>query len=83
MLPSAAYSSFFGKEPLAFSEDRVEDALIRSGRFRLPGKKSLQLSEQEWQVLVVDVSETPIERPQKNSEVTTLAKRNNTISSAR
>ncbi len=52
---------------------KVEDHLIRSGRFRLPGKRHLTQSKQQWAVVVVDVSETPIERPQKNSGVTIVA----------
>jgi hypothetical protein len=41
---------------------KVENHLIRSGRFRLPGKRHLIESEQPWDVVVEDVSETPIER---------------------
>jgi hypothetical protein len=42
---------------------KVEDALVRSRKFRLPGKKALQPSETVFEVLLVDVSEQPIERP--------------------
>jgi Helix-turn-helix of DDE superfamily endonuclease len=52
---------------------KVENHLIRSGVFRLPGKRQRIQSEQPWAVVVVDVSETPIERPQKNSDVTIAA----------
>lgn len=52
---------------------KVEDHLIRSGVFRLPGKRQLIQSEQQWDVVVIDVSETPIERPKKNSGVTIAA----------
>lgn len=52
---------------------KVEDLLIRSGAFSLPGKRQLIQSESQWDVLVVDVSETPIERPQKNSVGTIAA----------
>ena len=53
-----------------------EQLLIRSGAFRLPGKKQLHQPAYEWKVLVVDVTETPIERPKKNSGVTTAARKN-------
>jgi hypothetical protein len=41
----------------------VEDALIRSGCFRLPGKKRLVQGFGRPTVIVIDVTETPIERP--------------------
>jgi hypothetical protein len=44
---------------------RVEDALVRSGKFRLPGKKALQSSDTVFEVVLVDASEQPIERPKK------------------
>ena len=50
---------------------KVEDPLIRSGVFRLPGKRQLIQSDPQWDVVVIDVSETPIERPKKNSAVIT------------
>lgn len=53
---------------------RVEDKLIKSRKFSLPGKKALA-SETEWSVVIVDVGESPIERPKKNSVNTTAEKR--------
>lgn len=47
----------------------VEDTLIRSGRFALPGKKQLYATEPELEVLVVDVTETPVERPKKTATI--------------
>ena len=44
----------------------VEDTLVKSGKFSLPGKKSL-LDDVEIEVVVVDVTESPIERPKKTS----------------
>jgi len=44
---------------------KVEDALVRSGKFRLPGKKALQPSDTVFEVVLVDVSEQPIERLKK------------------
>ena len=54
---------------------KVEDALIRSTKFRLPGKKALQLSDTVFEVILVDVSEQPVERPKKARKSTTAAKR--------
>ena len=45
---------------------RVEDILIKSGRFSLPGKKRL-LETETIQYTIVDVTEREIERPKKNS----------------
>jgi len=54
---------------------RVEDVLARSGRFTLPGKHALKKTDTFLEVIVVDASESPIERPQKNSGITTAARR--------
>ena len=55
--------------------NKVEDALARSGEFRLPGKKVLQPSDTILEVILVDASEQPIERPKKSKNGTTAAKR--------
>jgi hypothetical protein len=57
---------------------KVETLLMHSGKFRLPGKKQLYQNTCTWRVLVVDVTEAPIERPKKNSEATIVARRNGT-----
>lgn len=57
---------------------KVEDYLLASGVFSLPGKKKLLATDHEMQIVVVDVTESPIERPQKNRNDTTVAKRNDT-----
>ncbi|WP_269452763.1 IS5 family transposase [Phormidesmis priestleyi] len=43
----------------------VEEQLLRSGRFRLPGKKHLVQGFGRPTVVVLDVTETPIERPKQ------------------
>jgi hypothetical protein len=57
----------------------VESRLIKSNAFKLPGKKKLLSSAREWEVVVVDVSEHSIERPQKNSVDTTLVRKRDTV----
>lgn len=57
---------------------RVEDILTKSRAFKLPGKKRLQATDHEIEFVVVDVAETPIERPKKSSKPTTAAKRSAT-----
>jgi len=54
---------------------KVENALVRSGKFRLPGKKALQPSDTLFEVVLVDVSEQPIERPKKAKNGITVVKR--------
>lgn len=44
---------------------KVEDLLINCGKFRLPSKRQLYQPGWEWKVMVVDVGEMEIERPQK------------------
>ena len=53
----------------------VEDTLIKDERFALPGRKALLESETEYEVILIDASESPIERPKKDKNATTLAKR--------
>ncbi len=47
----------------------IEDILIQSGAFRLPGKKALLKSTVKWSVVLIDVGETPVERPKKTTQV--------------
>lgn len=54
---------------------KVEDTLVHSGKFRLPGKKALQPSDTVFEVVLVDVSEQPIERPKKAKNGIIAAKR--------
>lgn len=46
---------------------KIEDILIQSGYFRLSGKKML-LSDKKIKRILVDVTETPAQRPQKKDE---------------
>ena len=54
---------------------KVEDALVRSKKFRLPGKKAVQTSDTVFEVVLVDASEQPVERPKKAKNDITVAKR--------
>ncbi len=55
----------------------LEQLLIKSKLFHLPGKKVLQQAN-SFEIVLVDVAESPIERPKKNKENTTLEKRKST-----
>ena len=57
------------------SESRVceiiqetERILIQDKRFHLPGKKALLKTDNDFEVVLIDVSESPIERPKKTTK---------------
>lgn len=56
----------------------VEDTLIKHPEFALPGRKALLKSEVEYEVVLIDATETPIERPKKNKNTSIQEKRKNT-----
>lgn len=41
----------------------IEDTLIKHPDFALPGRKALLKSDMEYEVVLIDATETPIERP--------------------
>ena len=47
----------------------VEDTLIKHPDYALPGRKALLKSDVEYEIVLVDASESPIERPKKKSEI--------------
>jgi len=55
----------------------VENTLIKDGTFSLSGKKRL-LEDEKIETVLVDVTECPVERPQKNRENGTQEKRRGT-----
>jgi hypothetical protein len=58
---------------------KVENALIQSKQFHLPGKKALQPSDAILEIILVDATEQPIERPKKDKSAITAAKRSVTL----
>jgi hypothetical protein len=56
----------------------VENTLIKSGKFSLPGRKALLKSDVEYEVVLIDATESPIERPKKNKNTSIREKRKNT-----
>ena len=58
---------------------KVEGALAASGAFKLPGKRAVRSAEGvELPFVVVDATETPVERPKKSSGAVIAGKRNGT-----
>lgn len=54
----------------------VENVLIKDGTFSLPGKKALLDEKAGYDIVLLDASESPIERPKKDKSIGTPAKRN-------
>ena len=57
---------------------RIEDILIKSGKFTLPGKKRL-LADEQVKYTIVDVTEREIERPKKNRNDFIRARKSGTV----
>jgi hypothetical protein len=53
----------------------VENTLINAGQFSLPGRKALLKSEIDYKIVLIDATETPIERPKKNKNNSILVKK--------
>ena len=45
--------------------------------FSLPGKKELLKKDMEYEIIAIDSTETPIERPKKNKNNITRERKNN------
>ena len=56
----------------------VEDTLVRDGAFSLPGRKELLRGDTGIEVVLVDATEIPVQRPKKNSTDITRARRSGT-----
>lgn len=54
----------------------IEDTLIKHPDFALPGRKALLKSDMEYELVLIDATETAIERPKKGKNASTLEKRN-------
>jgi hypothetical protein len=57
----------------------VENVLIKSGKFSLPSKRALYESETSIEFVLIDATESKLQRPKKSKESTTLVKRSNTL----
>ena len=61
---------------------QVEDCLIKSNLFNLP-KNLPEGKEIDWNVVVVDATEIPIQRPKKTEEIAIVARRKHILSKFR
>jgi hypothetical protein len=55
--------------------NRIETILKKCKAFKLPGKEELAGTNHRFEVIVVDATESPIERPKKNSTFTIRGRR--------
>jgi len=61
--------SYGVSESLAHTTTRtIEDILIKDGTFSLPKRKEIIMSDDPIEIILVDASETPIERPKKKDK---------------
>ncbi len=56
----------------------IEDTLIKHPTFALPGRKALLKSDMEYSVVLIDATESPVERPKKNSAISTQERKKDT-----
>lgn len=55
----------------------VESVLIKSGKFSLPSKRVLYEAESEIEFIIIDATESPIQRPKKSKKDTIQERKNN------
>lgn len=55
----------------------VESVLIKSGKFSLPSKRVLYESDNPIEFVLIDATESPIQRPKKSKDTTIQGKRSN------
>ena len=56
----------------------IENVLVKDGTFALPGKKTLLESNIEYEVIQVDATESPVERPKRGRKNGTPARKSDT-----
>jgi len=57
----------------------VEDTLIKDGTFSLPGRKALVKSDMGDKVVLIDATETPIDRPKRGRKNGTRGRKSVTL----
>ena len=57
----------------------VESVLIKSGKFSLPSKRALYEAESKIEFVIIDATESPIQRPKKSKNDTIQGRKNNIL----
>jgi Helix-turn-helix of DDE superfamily endonuclease len=72
-------ASYNTSEPSVYRYIRwIEDTLIKSNTFSLPGRKALLQNDLLFEVVMVDATESPCERPKKSRSASTPARKSGT-----
>ena len=50
------------------TEREIEEILIKDGVLSLPKRKEIVMSEEPIEVILVDATETPVERPKRSKK---------------
>ncbi len=58
--------------------DKIESIINKIKQFQLPGKERLSGTNHSFEVVIIDATESPIERPKKTNNGTTPVKRKHT-----
>jgi len=58
----------------------IENTLIKCKKFSLPGHKVLLDSNNTDEIILIDVTESPIQRPKKNKKISTQERKKDTLS---
>lgn len=56
----------------------IEETLIKHPDFALPGRKALLKSDMIYETILIDATESPIERPKKNRNTSTQVRKRST-----
>jgi hypothetical protein len=54
----------------------IENVLIKDGTFSLPGKKALLEGDKDYEIVLIDATETPVERPKRGRKNTIPGRKN-------
>ena len=57
----------------------IEEILLKDGTFSLPGKKELLKSDAEYEIILIDATETPMECPKKTKKYYSGKKKRHTL----
>lgn len=69
-------SSYGVRESVCYRNIKwIEECLVKHQEFALPGRKALLKSDKEYETILIDATESPIERPKRGKDVSTLERK--------
>lgn len=57
---------------------KIENILVKCKKFHLPGKKEFRKTDAEFEIILIDATESLVERPKKNKENSIAERKRNT-----